>query len=40
MARLRATFVDSHDGWVDDLLAVAGVGIDLGTVAVPVGVWH
>jgi pimeloyl-ACP methyl ester carboxylesterase len=41
MARLRATFVDSHDGWVDDSLAFArpwGFGMPDGTV--PVGVWH
>jgi pimeloyl-ACP methyl ester carboxylesterase len=41
MARLRATFVESHDGWVDDLLAVARPwGLDPATVTVPVGIWH
>jgi pimeloyl-ACP methyl ester carboxylesterase len=41
MARLGATFVDSHDGWVDDLLAVARPwGFDPRTVTVPVGIWH
>jgi pimeloyl-ACP methyl ester carboxylesterase len=41
MARLQATFVDSHDGWIDDLLAVARPwGFDLTTTVVPVGIWH
>lgn len=40
MARLRATFVDSHDGWVDDVLALARPwGFALVDVAVPVGLW-
>jgi pimeloyl-ACP methyl ester carboxylesterase len=41
MARLRATFVDSHDGWADDLLAVTRPwGFDVATITVPVGIWH
>jgi len=37
MARVRATFVDSHDGWVDDNIAfAAGWGFDLASVGVPV----
>ncbi|WP_127499956.1 alpha/beta fold hydrolase [Actinoplanes solisilvae] len=41
MARLRATFVDSTDGWVDDSLAFARPwGFDPSTIAVPVGVWR
>jgi pimeloyl-ACP methyl ester carboxylesterase len=40
MARLRATFVDSYDGWVDDTIALArpwGFAMPDGTV--PVGIW-
>ena len=41
MARLRATFLDGHDGWVDDLLAVARPwGFGPATIPVPVGIWH
>jgi pimeloyl-ACP methyl ester carboxylesterase len=41
MARLRATFVDSHDGWVDDSLAFARPwGFTMPDGAVPVGIWH
>ena len=41
MARLKATFVDSHDGWVDDQIAVAHPwGFDPRTITTPVGVWH
>ncbi len=40
MARLRATFVDSHDGWVDDLIALAGPwGSVLAEISVPVSLW-
>lgn len=40
MARLRATFVDSHDGWVDDNVAFAhDWGFELGSISVPVSVW-
>lgn len=40
MARLRATFVDSHDGWVDDNIAFAtDWGFELGSVDVPVSIW-
>ena len=40
MARLRATFADSHDGWVDDNIAFANDwGFGLGSVAVPVSIW-
>jgi pimeloyl-ACP methyl ester carboxylesterase len=41
MARLRATFVDGVDGWVDDKIAFArpwGFALPDGTV--PVGIWH
>lgn len=41
MARLRATFVDSKDGWVDDNLALGRPwGFPMPGRAVPVGVWH
>ncbi|GIG61820.1 alpha/beta hydrolase [Longispora fulva] len=41
MARLRATFVDGTDGWVDDSLALARPwGFELETITVPVGVWR
>ncbi|MGC4936981.1 alpha/beta fold hydrolase [Kribbella sp. DT2] len=40
MARVRATFVDSHDGWIDDNLAFArDWGFALGAIAVPVSLW-
>lgn len=40
MARLRATFVDSHDGWVDDNVAFAHPwGFDLADITVAVGLW-
>lgn len=41
MARLRATFVDSFEGWVDDKLAFARPwGFPLSEIAVPVGLWY
>lgn len=41
MARLRATFVDSHDGWVDDNIAFARPwGFQMGSIAVPVSIWY
>ncbi|MBM2619131.1 alpha/beta fold hydrolase [Actinoplanes sp. LDG1-06] len=41
MARLRATFVESHDGWADDTLAFGRPwGFDVRTIGVPVGVWR
>jgi pimeloyl-ACP methyl ester carboxylesterase len=41
MARIRATFIDGRDGWVDDFLAFARPwGFAPGEIAVPVGVWH
>ena len=41
MARLRATFVDSLDGWIDDQFAFAHPwGFDVADIAVPVGIWH
>ncbi|GAA1540914.1 alpha/beta hydrolase [Kribbella lupini] len=40
MARVRATFVDSHDGWIDDNLAFAqDWGFELGAIEVPVSLW-
>jgi pimeloyl-ACP methyl ester carboxylesterase len=41
MARIRATFVDGMDGWVDDSLAFARPwGFDPAQIGVPVGVWR
>jgi pimeloyl-ACP methyl ester carboxylesterase len=41
MARLRATFLDSLDGWVDDSFALAQPwGFDLSSIIVPVGLWR
>ena len=41
MARLDATFVTSHDGWLDDHLAFAAPwGFELGDIKVPVSLWH
>lgn len=41
MARLRATFVDSHDGWVDDNIAFARPwGFEMSSIAVPVSIWY
>ncbi|MEV4349136.1 alpha/beta hydrolase [Actinoplanes sp. NPDC049596] len=41
MARVRATFVDSMDGWVDDSLAFAKPwGFDPAGIKAPVGVWR
>jgi pimeloyl-ACP methyl ester carboxylesterase len=41
MARLRATFLDSLDGWIDDQIAVIRPwGFDVCTIAVPVALWH
>ncbi|WP_238163044.1 alpha/beta fold hydrolase [Kribbella capetownensis] len=40
MARLTATFVTSHDGWVDDNLAFANDwGFSLDEVHVPTSIW-
>ena len=41
MARLRATFVDSYDGWVDDQIALGRPwGFALPDGSVPVGIWY
>jgi pimeloyl-ACP methyl ester carboxylesterase len=41
MARLRATFIDSLDGWVDDKIAFARPwGFAMPDGAVPVGIWY
>ncbi|XVU21341.1 alpha/beta fold hydrolase [Actinoplanes sp. CA-054009] len=41
MERIRATFADSMDGWVDDSLSFARPwGFDAARIAVPVGVWR
>ena len=41
MARVTATFVTSHDGWLDDLVAFAHPwGFELGDIQIPVSLWH
>lgn len=41
MARLRATFADSLDGWIDDqFAAIHPWGFDVAEIATPVGIWH
>lgn len=41
MARLRATFADSLDGWIDDQFdAVHPWGFDVAEIITPVGIWH
>ncbi|MCY1139976.1 alpha/beta hydrolase [Actinoplanes sp. Pm04-4] len=41
MARLRATFTESQDGWLDDTLAFARPwGFDVETITVPTAVWY
>lgn len=41
MARLRATFLDSMDGWVDDSLAFARPwNFNPETITAPVAIWH
>ncbi|WP_211588852.1 hypothetical protein [Allorhizocola rhizosphaerae] len=41
MARIRATFLDGMDGWVDDSLAFARPwGFEPEKITVPVGVWR
>lgn len=41
MARLTATFVTSHDGWVDDHVAFAtDWGFQLSDIRVPVSIWY
>jgi pimeloyl-ACP methyl ester carboxylesterase len=41
MARLTATFVTSHDGWVDDNLALAtDWGFTLDAIRVPTSIWY
>jgi hypothetical protein len=39
MVRLEATFVDSHDGWADDQIALAQPWGFAMPNAVPVGIW-
>jgi hypothetical protein len=40
MARLRATFADSHDGWVDDNIAFAQRwGFKMNDITAPVSIW-
>lgn len=41
MARLRATFLDSYDGWVDDQIALAKPwGFTMPDGTVPVSIWY
>jgi hypothetical protein len=41
MARLAATFVDSHDGWIDDNVAFAkDWAFELASISVPVSIWY
>lgn len=39
--RLRAMFLDSLDGWIDDKVALAHPwGFHVDTITAPVGIWH
>jgi pimeloyl-ACP methyl ester carboxylesterase len=41
MARLRATFIDGMDGWVDDSFAFGrSWGFELAAISVPIGIWR
>ncbi len=41
MARLRATFVDGMDGWVDDNISyVRPWGFEMDMISMPVGIWY
>ena len=41
MARLRATFADSLDGWIDDqFAAIQPWGFDPAEITTPVAIWH
>ncbi|MEU8227254.1 alpha/beta hydrolase [Kribbella sp. NPDC048915] len=41
VARLAATFVTSHDGWIDDHIAFAHPwGFDFADITVPVSLWY